>query len=334
MKYLRLFDKITPRINITYKCNMFSYCSYCYSKEELKKYKSDIKLEDFERIISMFKQAYEIQDIVFLGGETTMHPAIGQMGEILKKQSVGSYMFTNGCFNKDKLNIIKNSSAFHTIIFHYEKTFLNNDALRKKFLKNLSELSKNKNIILKFNTGEINFEYSELIHLATQFNASIAYSLTSPTLNRDIDYVPMKYMRKYVPRLIQFIEEAHENNIEVFAKRPLPLCIFNQNEKELLNSVGGLRCICCIGSICINPNLSLIASPTLTELQSQPVTDLKDLIRKVETLSKKVEDLKWNSPTTTACNECDYWKNRQCQGGCTVYKMCRDKQSIEPVITS
>lgn len=334
MKYLKIFDKLTPRINITYKCNMFSYCSYCYSKEELNKYKTDMKIEDFTKIITLFKQAYGIEDIVFLGGESTMHSDIEQMGEILKRETIGSFIFTNGCFNQDKFNILKNTNSFHTIIFHYEESFLNNGVLKKIFIRNLSGLSKNKNIILRFNTGKINFDYKELINLAKQFHASIAYSLTSPTLNRDIKYVPMNEMRKYIPGLIQFIEEAYNNKVEVFTKRPLPLCIFNQNEIELLKSNGGLRAICCIGSICVNPDLSLIASPTLTKLYCEPVNNLTDLINKVEELSEKVENLKWKSPTTPSCNECEYWKKRQCQGACTVYKMCREKQIIEPVIPS
>ena len=95
--YLKYVKKITPRLNITYKCNMFSYCKYCYSKEELKKYKSDMTVEGFKKIITWFKEAYKIDDVVLLGGESTIHSEIDKIGAVLNSKKVGCYLFTNGC---------------------------------------------------------------------------------------------------------------------------------------------------------------------------------------------------------------------------------------------
>jgi len=323
MEYLKCFNKVTPRINITYKCNMFSYCKYCYSKEELKKYPNDMKIKDFLRLIQWFKEAYQIENVVFLGGESISHPEFKKFGEILNSENVGCFLFTNGCFSKEKLEIIKNINAFHTVFLHFEPAFLNNKLLRKKFLKNLEELTKVKKIVFRYNTGDPKFDFSELIELSKKYNASIAYSFTSPTINRDIEYVKLNNLKKYVPQLIKFLEETEKNGIDVLDKRPLPLCIFDQDELNKYLKNGMIRSDCCFGSVCVNPDLSLIASPTLTNIITSPPENKNDLIKKVNLLQNKVDNLKWNTPTILKCKNCSRWKNHECQGGCTVYKVVK-----------
>lgn len=321
MKYLKCFKGITPRINITYKCNMFSYCKYCYSKEELKEFKDDMTVKNFNDVISWFKDAYDIDDVVFLGGEITFHTELEKIGNILNKKKVGCFIFTNGCFNKEKLDILKKINAFHTIIFHYEEKFLSNKKLRKIFLRNLEELSKLKNIMFRFNTGDPNFNFKDLIDLSKKYNASIAYSFTSPTLNREINYVKISDMKKFIPCLKEFIKVAYENNIELLNKRPLPLCIFDEKDVNMVKEMGGVRSVCCVGSVCVNPDLSLYAAPTLMPIKTNPVKNKEDLIKKVNLLKGEIEKLKWQVPTIPKCISCKHWKKHECQGGCTVYKL-------------
>jgi organic radical activating enzyme len=322
IEYLKCFKRVTPRINITYKCNMFSYCKYCYSKEELKRYKDDMTVQDFKNIIRWFKEAYNIDDVVFLGGESTFHPELEKFGKVLDSENIGCFIFTNGCFNNEKLEIIKKIKAFHTVFFHYEQEFLDNPNLRKIFLRNLDELSKNKKIVFRYNTGNPDFDFQELIALSKKYNAYIAYSFTSPSVNRKIDYVKITDMKKYIPRLLEFIKTAHENGIELLDKRPLPLCVFDEKDIDMVKKIGGVRCVCCVGSVCVNPDLSLIAAPTLTTIRTSPVENKKDLEEKVEFLQQAVEKLKWDNPTITECVDCKHWKNHECQGGCTTYKLC------------
>ena len=321
MNYLECFKKITPRINITYNCNMFSYCKYCYSKEELKKYKSDMTVENFNKIITWFKDGYDIKDVVFLGGESTFYDDLGKIGDILDKNNGGCFIFTNGCFSEEKLEILVKNDAFHTVVFHYEEEFLSNLKLRNIFLRNLEELSKLKNIVFRFNTGDPKFDFEDLIELSKKHNASIAYSFTSPSPNRKISYVKIEEMEKFVPRLKEFIKSAYENNVELINKRPLPLCIFDNKDIDVIKKIGGVRCICCIGSVCVNPDLSMYAAPTLMPIKASPVKNKEDLIEKVNLLEKEVERLKWKIPSISECASCKYWKKRECQGGCTVYKL-------------
>jgi hypothetical protein len=333
MEYLKCFKRVTPRINITYKCNMFSYCKYCYSKEELKKYKDDMTIKDFKNIIKWFKEGYKIDEVVFLGGESTFHEEIEKFGQVLKQEKIGCFIFTNGCFNEDKLDIIKKIDAFHTVFFHFEQEFLDTPKFRKIFLRNLKGLSKYKNIVFRFNTGDPFFDFKELIDLSKKYNASIAYSFTSPSVNRKIDYVDITDMKKYIPRLLEFIKTAHENNIELLDKRPLPICVFDEKDIDMVKKNGGVRCVCCVGSVCVNPDLSLIAAPTLTNIKTSPVTDVKNLKEKVDFLQKEVEKLKWEKPTKPECINCNHWKNHDCQGGCTTYKLCEKLVTIKHVST-
>lgn len=330
IKYLKCFNRVTPRINITYKCNMFSYCKYCYSKEELKTYKKDMTVEDFKKIITWFKEIYHIDDVVFLGGESTTHAKLEEIGEVLNTESIGCFLFTNGCFTEDKREIIKKIKAFHTVFFHYEPEFLNNPKLRKIFLKNLDELSKKKSILFRFNTNNPDFDFKELIELSKKYNAQIAYSFTSPSVNREIDYVKIADMKRYIPQLKRFIKAAEKNHIELLDKRPLPLCIFDEHDVEMVKKIGGVRCVCCVGSVCVNPDLSLIAAPTLTTIKTDPPENKEELYKKVEQLQEKVNQLKWQTPTIQKCVTCKHWKNHDCQGGCTTYKF-REKAFGEKI---
>jgi len=297
MKYLSCLEEFSPRFNITYKCQMFLYCKYCYAKEELKKFKDDMTIDDFSNMIKWFNEEYGLKNVVFIGGESTIHPELEEFSNILTKNQIGGYLFTNGCFNQKTLDIIMRSKSFHTIVFHYEPSFFSNPKLKKLFLKNLDELSKLKNIIFRYNTGSPEFDYDELINLSKRYNASIAYSFTSPSLNRKIDYVKIEGMKKFVPQLIRFLKDAEKNGVEVVDKRPLPYCIFDEEELKFIKKIEGIRTVCCKGSVCVNPDLSLIAAPTLTTIKTTPVKSKNDLIEKVNELSKKVENLKWKHPT-------------------------------------
>jgi hypothetical protein len=56
-------------------------------------------------------------------------------------------------------------------------------------------------------------------------------------------------------------------------------------------------------------------------IKTDPVKDKEDLAKKVDFLQEEVEKLKWQVPTITECVNCEHWKNKECQGGCTVYKL-------------
>ena len=73
----------------------------------------------------------------------------------------------------------------------------------------------------------------------------------------------------------------------------------------------------------VNPDSSLIAAPTLTSIIKTPPIDKEDLVKKVNELQKTVNDLKWNNLTKPECIDCKYWKDQECQGGCTVYKLLK-----------
>ncbi len=302
---------------------MFSYCKYCYAQEELKNFKKDMTINDFKKIIKWFKQVYKIDNVVFLGGESTTHPKLEKFGKVLDDEKIGCFIFTNGCFDKEKLEIINKIKAFHTVFFHYEPEFLKNPKLREKFLRNLCELSKTKSIVFRYNTGDPDFDFKELIDLSKKYNASIAYSFTSPSLNKSIEYVKISDMKKFAPQLLKFIKAAEINHIGLLNKRPLPLCIFSEKEIDYVKKIGGVRAVCCVGSVCINPDLSLIAAPTLTTIKKSPPKNKMDLFEKVEYLQKKINEKKWNAPTIPECINCKYFKNHECQGACTVYKFVK-----------
>ncbi|RLF39154.1 MAG: hypothetical protein DRN12_07355 [Thermoplasmata archaeon] len=322
MSYLESLGRFSPRINITYRCQLFSFCEYCYAKNELRNYPNDMRIEDFSKIITWFKDLFSIKIVTFLGGESTVHPQLASFFEILRERNINSFLFTNGCFDESKRKIILDSPSVTTMIFHYEPSFLREKSLRNKFFDNLEKLSKSKEIVFRFNTSNPSFEFKELIELSDRYNASIAYSFTSPSLNNPGNYyVRIEEMKRFVPQLIKFIETAYSQGIKVFSKRPLPLCIFSEDELSLMKEKSGLRSICCIGSITVNPDLSLIPAPTLTTIKTDPIKSKKDLADRVKELSEKVERLKWAELSIEKCGECKFFKNRECQGACTAYKL-------------
>ena len=324
MNYRNSLSILSPRINITYKCFLTSYCKYCYAKKELDKYKDDMTIEDFSKIIKWFKEAFKIKNIVLLGGESTVHPDLKIFSDLLNDYKINSFLFTNGCFNKDIQKIIKNSASFKTIIFHYEQSFFTNLKLKSLFLNNLKELT-GKKIIFRYNINTPKFNFKNLIELSNKYNASIAYSFTTPTLNNHVEYFELKKIRELVFQLIDFIKEASENNIEIFNKRPLPLCIFNKEQMEYIKNNSYLRLICCENSISVNPDLSLYAAPTLTSIKTSPVKDKEDLIQKFKHLTQYIEKVKWEYPSLPDCKKCKFWIKKECQGGCTVYKLLDKK---------
>ena len=195
MRYWESLGEFSPRINITYRCQLFSYCEYCYARDELRNYPNDMDIQDFSNIIGWFKELFGIRSVTFLGGECTVHPDLKSFLRVLDEEDTSCFLFTNGCFNDEVEEVIENSSSLAAVIFHYEPSFLRENILRDRFLRNLRRLSRNKEIIFRFNTGEPFFEFKELVELSEKYNASIAYSLTSPSLNKPNKYVSRGYER-------------------------------------------------------------------------------------------------------------------------------------------
>jgi len=137
-----MFKKIY--IEITNICNL--KCKFC---PETKRTKKIMDVEKFEEII---KKTHQYTKLVCLHvkGEPLLHNKLEEILKILEKYNLQANITTNGTLIKDKIEIIKKSTAVRQINFSLH-SITQNKGLEKQYLEDIFESVKQlKNIIISY----------------------------------------------------------------------------------------------------------------------------------------------------------------------------------------
>jgi sulfatase maturation enzyme AslB (radical SAM superfamily) len=315
-----LDNKFVPQFNITLRCNMYHLCKYCYLKEEQSKMATDMDCGDFEKILGWFA-VLGVDEIIMLGGEPTTHPFFTKFIDIAGNKKISVRVFTNGTCSTDVFPLFSNNNAIKEIFFHYDAGYLNlTEKTKDLFFHNLAGASKSgKKIWIRWNIDKPDADVDSVISLARQYSTSIGYSITVPTTasNR----IPIHEIKDYVRILMELIQSAKANDIEIEPARAMPLCAFSPDQLQFLKENGNLQGKCsAINDLTIRTDLSLQLCSVTHYIHTTRVSSLSDLQAKIEFL--KNEELKLRKkPLIPECSDCAYFATGECQGGCYGYKL-------------
>ncbi|CAG0939390.1 hypothetical protein BROC_00613 [Candidatus Brocadiaceae bacterium] len=283
----------------TYNCNL--QCKSCYSQKYLGDYPNYLSWTKFVNIFKFFQLKYN--NFAFIGGEPTKWKFINESILLLHNKNKIVSIFTNGIIPlkvfPDNLIITGNN------IFNPE--------LKDKIIWNLSFYKKNKiKIRLRFNINA-NFEkehFHEAISLSKQFADFVSISILYP-MGNSTDYGKI---------IFDLSKKLHFNSIPVTIIRATPLCLFDQEQRNFLISNCKLRGKCSL------PTNSLVVNPDGETIQ--PCVDL-DFRHDISDISKTklknifvkdINTLKSNRQSTK-CNNCKFYSNNECWGGCLSYPL-------------
>jgi len=208
---------------------LYKLCSYCYAKAQKNKFLLDMAPEDFDNILDWFI-GFGADEIIFVGGEPTLHPLFEDFLDIIAKKKVLVRLFSNGSYDRKTGSLISANEYIKTLFFHYEDKYISSSVrLKVRFFSNLEQAGKsNKKIWLRWNINSLDIDDSAVIALARRFSVRIGYSILMPTsLNNE---VPITEVHRYASILIHLVESVTKHNNEIEPARALPFCSFSEEQ--------------------------------------------------------------------------------------------------------
>ena len=137
-----MFKKVY--VEITNVCNL--KCKFC---PETSREKAFMSAENFEYIIS---KIHKYTNLVYLHvkGEPLLHSKLGEILKILEKYDLKANITTNGTLIKEKLEIIKKSTAVRQINFSIN-SIMQNEGANEQYLQDIFEsVEELKDVIISY----------------------------------------------------------------------------------------------------------------------------------------------------------------------------------------
>lgn len=307
-------------IAIVNYCNL--KCPYCFADDMIQEQISSITLDDYKKILSFIARTPK-NHIGIIGGEPTLHPQfieiLKETNKYCKELNTGATLFTNGIelekfmpYIGDRIGILINCNSPE---FQSVEAF----SKQRKTLDHLAELSwfdKKANCGCNIHPGCDDYSFIwdivdryHLDHLRTSV-VSPAATYEHWRADKEGYYIMMK------PKFLKFVNDAikHKCRLAIDCGH-IPLCYFNDEEKELLYSI----CDCLEQNFCepvVDITSDFKATACFGSWDPIDIRDFNDLFELERYLMLKKSYPKTLANCTGRCASCKKHKMLQCQGGC------------------
>lgn len=309
-------------ITLTYRCN--SDCKFCYEKGLNKQYKEVMDLEDFEKLLDWFEKQ-KIKHFFVTGGEPTVHPNFEEIIDIINRRKFRVAIFTNGLFPSTFLDkVIKKKESFIINYRRPEEYPKVNSELLDKNLQSI--LDRKLTVRLVYNLPHHNTDPSYLLDACKNYKIDhVLLNPILPNISKDNEHISLTQLNQMGSSIIKTVDILIKNDIQVVIPRPLPFCIFTTAQRLWLEKNADLHGMCVGGSrrYYINTDLSLLPCSILStdsSFKGPSVLQFKSEKEAINSYSDSMTRLKWK-PLIKECLECNFYKLKECQGGCLIYKL-------------
>ncbi|UZE93291.1 MAG: radical SAM protein [Candidatus Nealsonbacteria bacterium] len=311
-------------INLTYACNR--NCNYCFAKGFLEKWPREISLQGLE---SVFRWAtkQKIKRVSFGGGEPTLFSKINSALELAEKYGLKIVISTNGTTDIKRINI--DSPAIDSFLVTLNPPSEYSSQELKTLYSNLEAMRRVKRVILRFNIISLDVSYSYLIDTCERLNIRrVDFALVLPSALNQNEYIKKEKLKDFTQYILKLAKSLVEHDIRGCFAQPFPRCLFSEKERAFLMKNSGFHSICWTGEGCVvTPDLTIlpclllaVEGPSLKKFKNQKeITNYyKDVVNR----------LKWEIDFFPQCKDCVFKKNKQCQGGCLIYKFLQNNESV------
>lgn len=313
---------IARLITLTYRCN--SDCNFCYAKGLNKQYKEVMDLEDFEKLLDWFEKQ-KIKNIIVTGGEPTFHPNFEEIIDIINRRKFRMAMVTNGLFPSTFLDkAIKKKESFTLSYKRPEEYSQVNSELLDKNLRSI--LDKKLTIRLVYNLSHNNTDPNYILDACKNYKINlVVLNVIFPNISKNNEYVSFAQLKQMGSSIVKNVGILIKDDIQVVIPRPLPFCIFTTAQRLWLEKNADLHGVCLVGSrrYYINTDLSLLpcsALSTDSSFKGPNVFQFNSEKEAIHYYSNSMTRLKWK-PLIKECLGCNFYKQKECQGGCLIYKL-------------
>jgi len=303
------------RIAITYRCN--NSCAYCSSGKIKGETGSDMKVGDFRKVLAWLKKQ-NIRKILLTGGEPFIHEDIKGVLGVCEDLSFNTSILTNGLLiTPELIKYIENKPVCLILNVNLDESYY---ALKH----NMSGLER-KIAMLRYNFRKKIEDYALLFKMAKEYSVPVRFGFTVPSRYADNECYSFEDMVAYKHQVMDFVKLSRLSSVRVHFSRPLPRCIFNENEWGYLKKISGAKSRCLVGAsgnyisrAIVNPDLSVdVCYASLFKADS--IFNFKELKDLSKYFKDKIDNLR-GKPLIAECINCRYYKDFSCQGGCLIYK--------------
>ena len=312
-----------PNIILTEYCNL--KCPYCFASKMIEDAKDancnkNITEEQLLFILNWLRPTAISRDycIGLIGGEPTLHPQFDKILSIINSfnslTNSSSVIFTNGLL-VDKF--IPSIGEQMSLLINVNK--LERDK-EKQLIKNLDlfhqlQWFKTKKITLGCNLHILDDNYDFFWNIVDRYPeiTHVRMSVTAPN-DSELKKNKEKYYTSMKARCLSFMQNAKQRNLKItYDCNQIPLCLFSEEEKELVLSLGD-RIEKCSPVIDITPDFKATCCFGVydTPLDCSHFDNIDELTNYFE--SKMI--LKTINNNTFMCKDCEKISLMKCQGGC------------------
>ncbi|XOB46834.1 MAG: radical SAM protein [Candidatus Nealsonbacteria bacterium] len=309
------------QINLTYSCNR--NCSYCYAKGFSKRWPGEITLEGLEYIFKWTTKQGK-KDIAFTGGEPTLFSKINSALKLAEKYKLKVIFCTNGTTVIEEINI--ESPAINLFLVNFNSPSEYSPQELEILHSNLKTLRKAKKVILRFNITSPDVSYGYLIDVCERLNIRrVDFVLVLPSIFDQNEYIEKEKLKDFTQYILKLAKSLVEHDIRGCFAQPFPRCLFSEKERAFLMKNSDFHSICWIGERCIvTPDLTILPCPLLA-VEGPSLKKFKNQKEITNYYKDVVNRLKWEIDLFPQCKDCVFKKNKQCQGGCLIYKFLQAK---------
>lgn len=331
---------------ITYNCN--NRCSWCYAaSNNPENHKKQMRFGDFKGYVDLFTEL-NLRNLVFIGGEPTLHPNLLQMMSYARSKNVTPKMVTNGrrFRHLDFCEQVKSAGLTHATV-SIEGIEAEHDAatgVRGSFsqtiqgIENLIECSvgvTTETTITRMNYDRIEDIVSVLSDTGVK---RIGFNICTPCLTNMEGSTETVSPSEGARAIVRAYRKCNEKGVKMISITPLPKCAFEEEEFKELDETNSLNRSCYVfygSNTVVDYNGDVLPCVHFTGF---PIMSLKDedrIISDKEFLARYNEQTgvpyrfrksMWKYPSEN-CSRCDDWA-KKCIAGCPViwYKYDPEKE--------
>ena len=312
-------------------------CSFCKLLGVLTEQRDrrDMTPADIDKIIDFCRRS-GISDIRILGGEPSCHPGIVElMARVFERGLAVSIFFTNATFENDRLidcllrhDITVNVNYFPADQYEEGQRDLVHANMSRLFVPGAYDGMVGRELTLNKGALSITFyrpdqEYQYIIEAAVKYGVgAIRWAVSECSTTMENEHVRFAMLKEMVPVIVDFDRDATLAGVSTAIECSLVPCVFTRKQLHFLTKfTHNFFPFTCAPVLDVFPDLSVhycMGMPIVSWITD--TNTVQDIL--VEQMQKS-ECFRMR-PRSEACAECEWWRNRLCQGYCLQYKYDMD----------
>jgi len=317
-----LAQKYPPQLMLylTDKCQL--RCPYCYAGENVNKKNRCMDMEKIESLLGWAKKE-GLTSISFTGGEPTLFPYFPELVRKIKEKGFLFYFATNLLFPEPLYLYVDEATSLEIHLCDVQDYSPEHIEILKRNLDWAQARSFNK--LFRYNLWEENLENWEWVtKTARRFdNVTVTFAVPFPSPTSKNLFLSRNSLQKFGKTVVSFVRYCEQRGVKVAGAKPLPLCIFSEEEMNYLLKQGALQGTCEIGAsgctrnLVVDPDFNAFPCIAL-DTTAGTISDFTTFGALQANLKKIVKEL-LNDVDFEPCRDCALRDWKLCMGGCLAY---------------